>query len=195
MSVSRALFYIGALAGLLLAPIPVASAAGLQLGKLGIGGTGCPAGTVSGTIGANTLSLKYSTFIAKAGGGKSFDRKACGLAIPVDVPAGVSIAIVGVHYRGFAKLPSGASATLSSELFYAGGKGPALSKSVKGPLTGRFDYTAVGPVSWSPCGADVNLRIQSSIRVTTSGGKSASMSIRSGDVAAGLVYDIKQKSC
>jgi hypothetical protein len=136
-----------------------------------------------------------SVSMTSVGGSKSFDRKACGLAIPVNVPTGVSIAIVGVHYRGVSKLPLGASATLSSELFYAGGRGPALSKSVNGPVNGRFDYAAVGTVIWSPCGADVNLRIQSSIRLTSSGGKTASMSIRAGDVAAGLIYEIRQKSC
>jgi hypothetical protein len=196
MSVSRTLIQLAAalaLGALLTAP---AMAAGPSIGKLGVGGTGCPAGTVSAAVGSNTLSLKYSKYIASAGGARSFDRKACGVAIPFQVPAGLSVAIVGVQYRGLNKLPSGATSVLSTELFFAGGKGPVVTRTFKGPVTGKFDLTTVsGTPIWSACGASLNLRIQSSLKVTTSGGKSASTSIRTQDVAAGLVYQLKFKSC
>ena len=196
MSVSRTMFrLISALAlvGLLAAP---AVAAGPSIGKLGVGGTGCPAGTVSASLGVNTLSLKFSQYRAAAGGARSFDRKACGVSIPFSVPAGKSVAIVGVTYSGRNSLPSGASAKLSSEIFFAGGKGPVATKTFSGPASGKFSIStaSVGTV-WSACGASLNLRINSSLLVKTAGGKSASTSIRSQDVAAGLVYQLKFKSC
>ena len=194
MSISRAAFG-GLIALLMLAPAAPAFAAG-SIGKLGVGGTGCPAGTVSAALGTNQLSLKFSKYVASAGGARSFDRKACGISVPFKVPAGQSVAIVGVQYKGLIKLPSGATATLSTETFFAGGKGPVVTRAFKGPTTGSYSFTsaASAPV-WSACGGSFNLRINSSLRVNTTGGKSASSSVRLQDVAAGLIYQLKFKSC
>jgi hypothetical protein len=173
-----------------------AEAASPTIGRLGVGGTGCPAGSVSAALGSNTLSLKFRSFKASAGGARSFDRKACGVAIPMQVPAGLSVAIVGVTYRGLANLPSGASARLEAEIFFAGGQGPKTSKTVNGPTKGSFSFsTAATATVWSPCGAALNLRVNTSLLVKTAGGASASTSVTSQDVGAGLVYQLKYRSC
>ena len=94
MSASRSIS--AALAGiaLLVASLTPADAAGPSIGRLGVGGTGCPAGTVSAALtgGGSTLSLKFSKYRATAGGARALDRKACGVAIPFTVPAGKSVA-------------------------------------------------------------------------------------------------------
>lgn len=196
MFASKALFQLGAALALsALAALP-AQAAGPSIGTLGVGGTGCPAGTVRAALGNNSLSLRFSSYRATAGGARSFDRKACGVAIPLHVPAGQSVAIVGVTYTGSYALPSGASARLESELFIAGGTGPKSSRTINGPAHGRFSAaTAAVATVWSACGADVNLRVQSSILVRTVKGATASASVRSQDVNAGLVYQLRFKSC
>ena len=175
-----------------------ALAAGPAIGTLGVGGTGCPAGTASAALtgGGTVLSLKFSAYRASAGGARSFDRKACGVSIPLTVPAGKSVAIVGVSYAGRNSLPSGASARLSAEIFFAGGKGPVATKTISGPSSGKFTFStaSVGTV-WSACGASLNLRVNSSLLVKTSGGKTASTSIRSQDIGAALIYQLKYKSC
>lgn len=194
MSVSR--LALGGLVALtMLTPAAPAFAAG-AIGKLGVGGTGCPAGTVSAALGTNQLSLRFSKYVASAGGARSFDRKACGISVPFTVPAGQSVAIVGVQYKGLNRLPSGATATLTTETFFAGGKGPKVARTFKGPTSGSYSFTSVAsaPV-WSACGGSFNLRINSSLRVNTTGGKSASSSVRLQDVAAGLVYQLKYRNC
>ena len=188
------------LAGLALAATMVgpALAAGPSIGKLGVGGTGCPAGTASASLtgGGTVLSLKFSSYRASAGGARSFDRKTCGVSIPLTVPAGKTVAIVGVSYGGRTSLPSGASARLSAEIFFAGGKGPVATRTISGPSNGKFTFStaSVGTV-WSACGASLNLRVNSSLLVKTTRGRTASTSIRSQDVGAALIYQLKYKSC
>ena len=116
--------------------------------------------------------------------------------MPFRVPSGQSVAIVGVQYKGFNRLPAGATATLRTETFFAGGNGPVVSRTFKGPSSGSYSFTsaASAPV-WSACGASFNLRINSSLLVNTTGGRSASSSVRLQDVAAGLIYQLKYKSC
>lgn len=197
MSASRWLRPLAAIA-LLAAAMTPATAAGPSIGRLGVGGTGCPAGTVSASLtgGGSTLSLKFSQYRASAGGARTLDRKACGIAIPFTVPAGRSVAIVGVQYAGRNRLPAGATATLRTETFFAGGTGPIVAKTFSGPSTGSYRFTSVAsaPV-WSACGASFNLRINSSLRVTSPRGASASSSVASQDVAAGLVYLLKFRAC
>ena len=105
------------LVGLALAALCIpAHAAGISLGKPGYGGNGCPAGTADVALGAGgkTLTLRFDSYQASAGGssGKSLDRKTCNLAIPVKVPAGKSVSIIAIDFRGQSRLPAGASARL-----------------------------------------------------------------------------------
>ncbi|HVY51476.1 MAG TPA: DUF4360 domain-containing protein [Devosia sp.] len=198
MSRSRTGFVAGLSLALLLAGLAPAAAAGPSIGRLGIGGTGCPAGTAYAALGGGgaTLSVGFTQYRAVAGGARSFERKACGIAIPFTAPAGKSVAIVGVTYRGRNSLPAGAKATIAAEIFFAGGNGPKVSRSFSGPTSGKFSFsTAAAAPVWSACGASFNLRIQSSIRVETAGGRVASISIRSQDVAAGLIYQLRYRSC
>jgi hypothetical protein len=177
--------------------VPAVSAAPLTIGKIGLGGPGCPAGSATAAITADGhLSIRFRQYRVSAGGARSFDRKACGLTIPVSAPAGMSVAIVGVQYKGFNRLPPGAKSTISAEIFFAGGRGPIVSRSFTGPLNRSFTHTSAASATvWSECGADFNLRINSSLRVMTSGGRAASASIRSQDVGAALLYQLRFRRC
>ena len=82
MSAFRSALLGAAALALLLTPVTSATAAGPSIGRLGVGGTGCPAGTVRAALGSDQLSLQFSRYVASAGGGRGFDRKACGISIP-----------------------------------------------------------------------------------------------------------------
>jgi hypothetical protein len=197
MSASRWLLAALSALALGLGPASEAAAAGPSIGTLGVGGTGCPAGTVSAALSANgaVLSLKFSRYRAAARGARSFDRKACGISIPFTAPPGKSVAIVGVQLKGKSSLPSGATGTISAETFFAGDTGPVVTKTLKG-TSGAFNFSTVGvtPV-WSDCGGSLNLRVNTSIKVQTSGGKAASVTVRSQDVAAAIVYQLVYRAC
>ena len=111
------------------------------------------------------------------------------------VPPGLSVAVVGVDYRGSGKLPAGASAVFSAEYFFAGSKGEKSARTIKGPASGRFTVADKGALVWSGCGTDVNFRINTSLRVTTSGGRAASVSLRTQDVSAAATYRLQWKAC
>jgi hypothetical protein len=175
---------------------------GITLGEPGYGGTGCPGGSVSATLSpdATSLSLLFDEYIVEAGGdtGKKFDRKSCNIAIPVHVPQGLSVSVLSIDYRGYNNVPAGASTQFNVEYFFAGARGPTFTKSFKGPVDEDYliqnQLTAQATV-WSKCGADVNLRTNSSIRVTTKQNKQALATVDSQDVSAAIVYQLQWKKC
>jgi hypothetical protein len=179
-----------------------ANADGISLGVPGFGGTGCPAGTVSATLSpdAKALSLIFDQFTVAAGGttGTSFDRKSCNVAIPVHVPNGFSVSVLSVDYRGYNHLPSRGASQFNVEYFFAGGRGPSFRRSFYGPLDS--DYTINNQILaaaevWSACGADVILRTNASMRVSTANNAEASATVDTEDVNAAIVYHFQYRAC
>lgn len=175
---------------------------GIRLGIPGYGGTGCPAGSVSTTLSPDekSLSLIFDEYSVSAGGttGRSFDRKSCNVAIPVHVPQGYSVAVLAVDYRGFNHLPTGATSQFNVEYFFAGGRGPSFRRNFFGALDS--DYTISNElqaesVVWSACGADVNLRTNSSMRLSTVRNAEAMATVDSEDVNAAIVYHLQWRAC
>lgn len=191
---------------LLLASVVVLSAPAfaddISLGQPGYGGTGCPAGSVSATLSpdAKSLSLLFDKYQVAVGGtsGKSFDRKSCNIAIPVHVPHGMSVSVLKIDFRGFNHLPRAASSQFNVEYFFAGTRGPAFQRIFNGALDEDYlinNELNIQSVVWSACGADVNLRTNSSMRVKTVGNNEAMASIDSEDVHGGIIYQLQWRSC
>ena len=192
------------LAGVLLTVLAssAAYAEDISLGIPGYGGSGCPSNSVSATLSPDgkALSLLFDEYFVEAGGptGKSFDRKTCNVAIPVHVPQGRSVSVIAVDYRGYNQLPRGARSTFNVEYFFAGSRGPTYAKTFSGPIGKDYLITnqlVADALVWSPCGADVNLRTNSSIRVNTVGGKQALATVDTQDVKAAIVYRLQWRAC
>jgi hypothetical protein len=186
----------------LAAALPAAANDDIALGNPGYGGSGCPNGSVSATLSpdAKTLSLIFDQYEVSAGGstGRSYDRKACNVAIPVFVPAGYSIAVLSVDYRGYNHLPYRATSQFNVEYFFAGSRGPSFRRSFWGSLDSDYfinNQLVAENLVWSPCGADVNLRTNSSMRVATYNNAEASSTVDSQDVNAAIVYHLKMRRC
>ncbi len=175
----------------------------LRLGEPGYGGSGCPAGSASATVSPDgkALSIIFDEYIVEAGGsvGKSLDRKNCSIAIPVHVPQGFSVSIIDIDYRGFNSLPRGAMSRFSAEYFFAGMRGPRVQKDFRGGLDEDYiisNKLGLNATVWSKCGADVNLRINSSLMVrNTSRKMEALTTVDSADINGGLVYHLAWKRC
>ncbi|MDP2368163.1 DUF4360 domain-containing protein [Rhodoferax sp.] len=181
---------------------PAFAAQDISLGQPGYGGTGCPAGTVSVTLSpdAKSLSLLFDQYQVAVGGetGKSFDRKSCNIAIPVRVPQGMSVSVLKIDFRGFNNLPQSATSQFNVEYFFAGTKGPVFQRRFRGPLNEDYlinNELIVEAIVWSSCGADVNLRTNSSMRVQTVSNREAMASIDSQDVNAGIIYHLQWRQC
>lgn len=174
----------------------------IALGIPGYGGSGCPSGSVSTTLSPDqkSLSLLFDEYQVSVGGmtGRSFDRKSCNVAIPVHVPHGMSVAVLTVDYRGYNHLPSRGQSQFNVEYFFAGGRGPAFRRSFYGQLDQDYTITnelVAQSLVWSPCGADVNLRTNSSVRIATVNNAEASASVDSEDVNAAIVYHLQWRTC
>ena len=174
----------------------------ISLGMPGYGGNGCPDQSVSATLSpdAKALSLLFDSYQVQAGGssGHSFDRKSCNVAIPVHVPQGLSVSVLAVDYRGFNHLPQGAKSQFNVEYFFAGAVGPAFRQSFNGPQDKDYlisNQLTAQAIVWSPCGIDVNLRTNSSIRVTTTQNQEAMATVDTEDVTAAIVYKLQTRVC
>ena len=174
----------------------------ISLGEPGYGGTGCPAGSVSVTLSpdAKSLSLLFDEYQVVVGGesGKSFDRKSCNIAIPVHVPQGLSVSILKIDFRGFNHLPRSASSQFNVEYFFAGTKGPSFQRKFRGPIDEDYlinNEISAAAIVWSGCGADVNLRTNSSMRLSSLYNQEAMASIDSEDINAAIVYQLQWRKC
>jgi hypothetical protein len=180
-----------------------ANADDLRLGTPGYGGTGCPAGSASVTVSPDqkAVSFLFDSYLVEAGRptGRQIDRKSCNLTVPVHVPQGYSIAVFHVDYRGFNALPGGAMSRFNAEYFWAGARGPTMTRDFNGPINANYILTnnlLASSLVWTPCGASVNLRVNSSLMVRTNSAMAQAMStVDSADLKAGLIYHLQWRRC
>lgn len=173
----------------------------ITLGEPGYGGNGCPSGSASVTLSpdAKSLSIIFDEFMVEAGGRNKIARKSCNIAIPVHVPQGYSVSVIDVDYRGYVSLPRQAQARFSAEYFLAGIRGPRFMKTFQGQTDEDYvisNELGVEALVWSRCGADVNLRVNSSMLVRTNRqGDEALATVDSADFNAGIIYHLQWKRC
>jgi len=175
----------------------------VALGLPAYGGNGCPAGSVAATLSpdAKSLSLLFDGYTVEAGGSDNgrIDRKSCNIAIPVHVPQGLSVSLYKIDYRGYVYQPPGAQTTFNTEYFFAGSRGPTYQKTFRGPKDEDYLLTnnLLGSAQvWSACGADVNLRVNSSLRVRTNRNKQEAIAtVDSADIRSGIKYHLQWKRC
>jgi hypothetical protein len=180
-----------------------AQAQSLQLGEPAYGGTGCPSGSAAVTVSPDNsaLSILFDAFSAEAGAasGRRLDRKSCNLSVPVRVPAGYTVAVIAVDYRGFVDVPRGGMAQFDTEYFWAGSRGPRLQRRFTGPVTDNFTFTddlLTRTLVWTPCGADVILRVNASMLAQTNNRMDQTLGqVDSVDVSSGIVYQLRWQRC
>lgn len=180
-----------------------AEAQQLRLGQPAYGGTGCPSGSASVTVSPDqsALSILFDSYITESGHatGRTVDRKSCNISIPVAVPSGYSVAVFQVDYRGYNLVPRGGMAKFDAEYFWAGARGPRISRTYTGPTNDNFsisDALVATTMVWSPCGADVILRTNTSLMSkSNSRGDQAMSMVDSADITSGLVYRLQYRRC
>lgn len=185
-----------AVAGMMLGmALAVGASEAQSLGRVASGGNGCP-GTAQAVLSRDGTSMKLIVggYEAKADGRRSFDRKSCNFTIPVDVPPGKRFAVVSATYNVENDLPAGAQSVLRAEYFFPGTTGGVFERTFSGPLRRSSSLPASVARLWSPCGADTILRINSSLRVTSTAGKAASISLSSRRAGAAVVR-LEWKNC
>lgn len=181
-----------------------AEASRISLGEPAYGGNGCPAGSASITVTGDgqTMSVLFDQFAAEAGNttGRRVDRKSCNLRVPVRVPNGYSVALIGVDYRGFNAIPGqGAYNDFRAEYFYAGSRGPVFQKRFVGPQADSFHITnnlIATNLIWSACSKEVIFSINASATSMSNAQMQQTMMIvDSIDISAGILYHFQLRRC
>ncbi len=202
IQIKKCLFAITAILALASQKTFAAPQESLHLGQPVYGGNACPQGSASAAISpdGSDLSILFDQFQVEAGSnGKRLDRKACNIAIPLHVPQGFSVSVFTIDYRGFASVPMGGRAMFSAEYFFAGSRGPSASKVFAGGTNQNYTFTnklQAQALVWTPCGADTNLRVNSSMLVQSNSRlDDALATVDSADVHSGIVFHIQWREC
>jgi hypothetical protein len=163
------------------------------------GGTGCPEGSAAVVIAGNTLSMLFDEYVAQTYPGYQTSRMSCNFAVALHVPAGYTIALLKIDYRGFADIPAGGRGTFRAEYFWAGSRGPVYTRNFWPNFFGDWIETDfVGGAVWSPCGTDVIARGNTSALARKSSPWSsyeAEIAVDSLDLQAGIVYHFAWDYC
>lgn len=151
------------------------------------GGSGCPQGSASSSLTPDglTLTMLFDSYTA------SPTRKTCNISIPVHVPNGFQVSTITADYRGFAQ----GTSELKRSYFFAGGAGPSFTDllgTAGGATYLKTDNLVETSNTWSRCGADVNMRINSAIRGLNN---RSNISVDSLDLHQGMVFHLQYRPC
>ncbi|PID49770.1 MAG: hypothetical protein CR991_04950 [Proteobacteria bacterium] len=152
-----------------------------------IAGSGCPAGTSDYAItpDGQTLTILFDEYMASPG------MATCNIAVPVHVPNGFQVSLMTADYRGFVQ----GRAELSRSYFFAGERSPRKRTRFNSRTGEEYlerDNLLTTSNSFSKCGADVNLRINSRIRTYN---RSSLISVDSLDLNNGMVFHLQYQPC
>ncbi len=161
-------------------------------------GSGCPAGTAKVNVAPDNtaFTVTYTDYTAAAGPGTSATdfRKNCQLGLRVNVPSGFTYAIAEADYRGYAYLERGATGLQRANYYFQGQSATAtVSHLFSGYMDADWqttDEVDVASLVFKPCGADVNLNINTSLRVSTGTASPSSTSVMTMDSTDGSVSTI-----
>ncbi len=122
------------------------------------------------------FTLSFGSYIAEMGPGIPLrdSRKNCQITLTLTVPSGWQFSVGTFDYRGFADLPRKTKAVAITQYYFQGQSGTwGVSHTINGPFWDPFQFTDKIPLlSWSPCGEQRALNVNTSIAVRNSGARS-----------------------
>jgi hypothetical protein len=168
---------------------------------------GCPDGSFSVTTSpdGSAISVLFDNFQVQgteANGG--FARITCGMEIPLHLPAGYSLGVYRVDYRGFAHLGDKQRAELQVNYGTGSGernRGRRFHEDLKGVYDGDFAFNEKlrgGILKRMGCGDEAVLNFVATLTLVSKRGASeGTMTLDSvdGAPAGGLVFGLDLKKC
>ncbi|MGN9910181.1 DUF4360 domain-containing protein [Phytohabitans sp. LJ34] len=165
--------------------------AAIAIDVVAAAGSGCPPGTlrVIGNADNTGFRIRYTTFVAEAGGGADVAdrRKNCQAALLVSVPAGWTFAVASAEYRGRLRLDSGATALHRTNYYWQGSsENNQEDHPFSGPASGAWRASdSAYALVYKPCNEQRILNVNTELRVdegTSSRKNTISMSSSEADV-------------
>ncbi len=153
-------------------------------------GTGCPGPNTVTVTGENTdtMTVLFDQFDAakpKDNAASGMMRTSCSFVVPVHVPPGLQVSNLTADWRGYAE----GRTTLRREYFFAGQRGPRKTTNPKGDFVERDNLQHA---TWAACGADVPMRINSSVRAMS---RNSYIAVDTVDLKNKIVFRLKWRKC
>jgi hypothetical protein len=192
---------------LAVAPMPAiaataADAPSFTVRLLTANGSGCPVGsTAVSQLSRSEFTVTYDQYTASSGGDASpLDfRKNCQLDTRVGIPAGWTVGVSEVDYRGYAHLGRDAHGTVEASYYFAGLPGTSTqSHRIYGHADRDYEFNDLATVvAWSPCRTAVGLNINTSLRAYSGSSQSYLnlLTMDSTDVSLGTIYHLSFRRC
>lgn len=181
---------------------PLFAGESLSLGIPTARGTGCPSGTIGAALSPDNsqLSVLFDEYTVEAREKNAIEKKDCDIKIPVRVPAGMRFSVLRMDFRGYNHLPKNANAALVVDYSLGSNHSRPARAQFKGELDAEYTITdklLAHELHWTPCGKDVVLHIDTSIKVKTNkDGEQALSTLDSVDVSSNSVlYQISLQKC
>lgn len=181
----------------------VASAGAPDIEITGViyGGNGCPQGTASVILSDDKtqFTVLFDDYIAETEERDWRVRRSCNLAVSLSIPAGYSVALLKLDYRGYARIPYRGFGQLRAEYFFAGDRGPVYTREFPRGHDKNYVFTdyVVGK-TYSRCGDDVIARANTSVRAEKESRHSkdeAIVTVDTVDLMAGIIFYIDWRAC
>jgi len=158
----------------------------------------CPPDSYSAVLApdSSALAILFDDFVADS----ATPRPACSLHVPLRLPAGQSLGVYRVDYRGFAHLSGKGFLELSVDYLFGGNKTRSFARKVKGPTDGDFAFTeniGAGLMKRIGCGeqAAIDVTVALSLPATVAPEDQATLDSGDGATKHGLVYRFDLKPC
>lgn len=129
------------------------------LGDPVVAGMGCPEGSyqVVLTPDGKMTSVLFNSLTAMTDELENYAFSNCNIAVPIEVPAGITIGLTGADYRGLAYIPTDGLGVLYREYYFSGAQGPQVVSSID--VFDQYHEFFYGNdfdvVLWTECGDDV----------------------------------------
>lgn len=150
---------------------------GIHINKVIYGGTGCPQGSLNISLSddGKVLPLVFgNSYSASIGPDVDVaqNRKNCQLNIDLQFSAGFQYTVYSADYYGYANLDSGVTGAIRAAYYFSGQTAEIIDEAdLTGPFTGYYSkHDTEAIATWSPCGSEGLLNVNSEVALTTSSG-------------------------
>lgn len=173
-----------------------------SLGMPEVQGSGCPdADSVTAVLSedGDELTIMFNQFEAATTPDQPFDFSNCNVAVPIDVPAGMMVSLLGVDYRGLAFIPEGGMGRFSREYFFGGNKSRPVYTYIEemGTFKEFLFEDSVLAGARSNCGDPVIARSNATLMVSRpyDSVEEAFMSMFSEDWTLNILFHLQWERC
>lgn len=154
----------------------------IKVSDVNYAGTGCPRGSVSVSMTPNkgAINAVFDHFFSSFSGKPNQKIKRCKLSMRLHVPSNKRVRLRQIRFRGFIDLPANAYTKIVRNYRFGNTK-KQLSKTWQGKLFKVINQREPFNTTWSVCGKDVRLEVESMMELKSRAVASSQVGVDSFD--------------